>query len=412
MNREGAPASELPRVLFISPRFLFPLDSGGQIRTAQVLRHAHGRLLDVTLLSPATDQEQREHAVELKQICSHLIPYKPRWSIHSLIRRLGRVISLLGPLPVSVASDKSRDLQCALKRLLAERTYQAVVYDFTHTAVNVIPTPGGVRTLLFTHNVEQEIFIRRAEVATGLAGRLLWRNQQRKMERFENQVLGLFDRVLAVSERDAVRFQTLCPGIETTVIPTGVDCTQIAYQPPSKHPTIVFVGSMDAHQNIEGVAWFLERIWPLVKKRRPQASIRIIGRHPPEGMTQRYAGEPNIQFTGWVEDPALESRTGAVFIVPLRVGGGTRIKIYEAMAMGLPVVSTSVGAEGLALRPDAHYQQADTPEAFAQAISLLLEDRNRALALSRGGRTLVERTFGWEHAARAFTDACLNMDDS
>ncbi|MBF0588200.1 MAG: glycosyltransferase [Magnetococcales bacterium] len=396
----------LPRVLFISPRFLFPTDTGGQIRTAQVLRHAHGRWLDITLLSPATLQQQQEHAGDLSTICSRLIPYRTRWQ-HSTMRALGRAMSLLSAWPVSVASDRASHLKQCLRRLMQEGRWQAVVYDFTHMAINYDPPPKGVPALLFTHNVEQEIFKRRAEVARGRFSEMLWRNQYRKMQRFEDSVLGCFETILAVSERDAAFFQRLAPERTIRVIPTGVDTDQIAYQPPGSEPVAVFVGSMDAHQNIEGVGWFLEEIWPLVKQRTPEAQLRVIGRYPPEGFRQRYAADSSVTFTGWVEDPALESRVGALFIVPLRVGGGTRIKIYEAMAMGLPVVSTQVGAEGLALKPGKHYLQGNDPEAFSQRISILFEDRNRTLALSREARTLVERKFGWRHAARAFAEACL-----
>ncbi len=166
------------------------------------------------------------------------------------------------------------------------------------------------------------------------------------------------------------------------------------------------MGSMDAHQNVEGVRWFLEAIWPLVAQQVGNARVRIIGRYPPAALVSAYQADKRIEFTGWVADVAAAARTGQVFIVPLRVGSGTRIKIYEAMALGLPVVSTTIGAEGLELLPGKHFVQADRPEEFAAALVALLNDHETCVTLSKEARLQVESCCGWQQAAQVLARAC------
>lgn len=395
----------LPKILFVTPRFLFPLDSGGQIRSAKILQAAHGRLLDVTLISPATPEQITTHAHALHQVCSRFLPYPPRWS-HPLHRWLGRALALFSDLPVSVASDLSTPLQHLLEQERHAKTYTAEVCDFLHQAINYPAPTDTMPVVLFTHNVEQEIFRRRLEVAKTAWQRWLWRNQYQKMARLESMLVGRFRRVLTVSEPDRLFFTTITQHPDVQTIPTGVDWEELPWQPPAATQEIVFMGSMDAHQNSEGVRWFLETIWPLVAQKVPQARFRIIGRYPPATLVATYAADKRVVFTGWVANVVDAARTGQVFIVPLRVGSGTRIKIYEAMALGLPVVSTTIGAEGLELTPGKHYLQADQPEKVATALVTLLNDHEKCVTLSREARAQVESCCGWQRAAQVLANAC------
>ncbi|MBF0110503.1 MAG: glycosyltransferase [Magnetococcales bacterium] len=397
----------LPRILFATPRFLFPLDTGGQIRSAKILRAAHGTLLHVTLMSPATPEQIHAHAEELKGVCDRFIPYAPRWR-HPLVRSLGRILSLLGPWPVSVATDYSPSFRKRLREERQQGNHCAEVCDFIHLSVNHDQIPDDIPVILFTHNVEQEIFQRRMEIATAWWERWLWRNQYQKMRRLEQTMVPLFPRILTVSERDTLFFRTDPGHPDVRTIPTGVDFERLPWRPPAEPPEVVFIGSMDAHQNVEGVQWFLRDIWPHLSQRVPDARIRVIGRHPPRSLTSAHEHDPRVIFTGWVADVAKESRQGRLLAVPLRVGGGTRIKIYEAMALGLPVVSTAVGAEGLELTPGIHYLEADHPLAFADAVATLLEDRQKCLELSQAARKQVENCCGWKRAAEVLRAACTD----
>lgn len=398
--------SALPKILFATPRFLFPLDTGGQIRSAKILHAVHGSSLDVTLVSPATSRQMQLHSQELRNVCSRFIPYEPRWK-HPLVRLLGRVFSLMGQWPVSVATDFSPSFRQILKEQRNSGGYRALVCDFVHLAVNFNVTPSDIPVVLFTHNVEQEIFFRRLEVATYPWQRWLWKNQYQKMRTLEQTVAPLFHRVLTVSDRDSLFFQKNVRHPDVRIIPTGVDFDLLHWNPPAESLEVVFMGSMDAHQNIEGVQWFFQEIWPLLTSKVPNVQVRIIGRHPPRSLTAAYGNDKGVTFTGWVGDVASAARVGRVLAVPLRVGSGTRIKIYEAMALGLPVVSTSIGAEGLELDPGIHYLQADSPQDFANALAMLLADREKCLELSERARKQVENCCGWQRAAKILTSACL-----
>ncbi|HIJ84472.1 MAG TPA: glycosyltransferase, partial [Magnetococcales bacterium] len=278
---------------------------------------------------------------------------------------------------------------------------------------NYSDVPSDIPSLLFTHNVEQEIFQRRMEVAIHWWQRRLWQSQHRKMRHLERTLLPQFHRVLTVSDRDSLFFRNDSHHPDIRTIPTGVDFERLPWSPPAETLEVVFMGSMDAHQNVEGIQWFLREIWPLLNRRVPQARIRIIGRHPPRSLTLAHEGDARVIFTGWVGDVTEASRSGRVFAVPLRVGSGTRIKIYEAMALGLPVVSTTIGAEGLELEPGAHYLQADSPGDFAEALSCLLLDWEKCMEMSKRARHRVENCCGWKRAAEVFTVACMEpVDDA
>ncbi|MBF0423633.1 MAG: glycosyltransferase [Magnetococcales bacterium] len=400
-------AANLPKILFATPRFLFPTDTGGQIRSAKILHAAHGKLLDVTLVSPATPRQVETYRRELDQVCSRFIPYPCRWS-NPLLRALGRSLSLFGSLPVSVAADISPELQQLLARLRLPGDLHAEVCDFLHLAINYTTFPKTMPTILFTHNVEQEIFRRRLEVSRHWWQRRLWQDQYHKMQHLESILIPRFTRILTVSDRDRHFFAHSCRHPDIRTIPTGVDFDRLPWQPPAETREVVFMGSMDAHQNIEGIQWFLEEIWPLLNRKVANPRLKIIGRHPPPSLVAARKQDEKITFTGWVADIVSACRSGQVLAVPLRVGSGTRIKIYEAMALGLPVVSTAVGAEGLDLIPGTHYLQADQPQDFAAALASLLDNRNLGLELSRRARSQVETCCGWSRAAQVLAAACLD----
>ncbi|MBN1464476.1 glycosyltransferase [candidate division KSB1 bacterium] len=393
--------AKLPRLLFVSPRFLFPADTGGQIRSGQILRHLNNRRFDITLISPADAQQEKVHADDLHLVCNKFIRYRPPQ--RGLSADVKRALSLLHPLPASVFSDNSAELRSILSELQLE--HQVVIYDFIHSAVNYVPQDSA-RTILFTHNVEQNIYRRNAQLNGAPWKRMIWRSQWKKMARFENDALGRFYRILTVSELDAEFFRRTHPDADIKTIPTGVDVDYFKYAPPNDSKTIFFVGSMDYSANIDGVRWFLQDVWPMVRERHADALVKIIGRYPPPALVDRFGRDDRVTFTGWVKDVYQESKDGSVNIVPLRIGSGTRIKMYESLAMGIPIVSTTIGAEGLPVVHEQHFLKADDAGEFADAIDSLLRDADVRARLSRNGRELVEKKFTWEKVADAFADHC------
>lgn len=390
-----------PTLLFISPRFLFPADEGGKIRTSNILRQMKAGPFQITLASPAPPDAARFQR-ELDTVCDHFTPWPATPA--STQRRLR---ALLDPRPVSVATDDTPQGRAAIAEALQTRP-DVVVVDFPHAAVL---TPGAITppSILFTHNVETEIYERHARLATGPM-RLLWPAQARKMARFERQTLARFTRVIAVSARDARALQSRFHLTTVDTIDTGVDLDFFHPTPPPPQPapdagTIVFTGVMDSPANIEGVRFLMNQVWPLVVKARPAAKALIVGRNPPQSLIA--AAPPNWTYTGTVPDIRPHVAAAHLAVIPLNVGSGTRIKAFEAMAMARPVVSTTIGVEGLGITPGQHLLIADDAPAFAAAILRLLDDPPLRLRLTQAARALLETNFSWAQVARQFEAICL-----
>ena len=400
-----------PRLAFISPVFLFPNDTGGRIRTTNILRGLKGGAFHVTLLGPAGEEQQRRWAWRLAELCDDFVAWQPQPSR----ARWRRAWDLLDPLPVNVVADRTVAALRAVRRALVPRAFDVAVFDFVHAAV-LRPPDIDTATMCFTHNVEAEIFARHADRARGALMRAVWAAQSTKMRRFEAAALRSFTSVIAVSERDAACFRDQYAVAAPAVIPTGVDLDFFAWRAPPRvgadtPPTVVFTGSMDWDANIDGVHDFLDNVWPLVVERVPRARFTVVGRSPPRALVERGRGIPGVNFTGLVDDVRPYVHGAHVFVIPLRVGGGTRIKAFEAMAMGCPVVSTTIGIEGLTVLAEEHFLLRDGAAEQAGAIVSLLEDEAMRHALSARARRCVESRFGHEVAARVFEGACLAAVD-
>lgn len=394
-----------PRLLFISPRFLFPLNEGGKIRTVGILRAMHGGAFDITLASPQPPDVYR-HAASLAEVCDTFVGWPaPGQS------PLGRLAALIGRLPVSVAGDRSKAGCGVVARELASRP-AVVVVDFPHAAV-LLPKKLDMPSVMFTHNVETEIYERHATVAQGL-WKQVWRREAAKMKAFEHEILSRFDTVVAVSQRDGQVLRQRFDLKAVNEIDTGVDLDYYAFHPPADAArTVVFAGAMDSRSNIEGVSFLMNEVWPIVAAARPDAQMVVVGRNPPATLVAEAArkGLP-WRFTGFVDDMRPEVLAGDVSVIPLRVGSGTRLKTFEAMALGRPVVSTTLGVEGLAVVPAEHCLIADTAESFATEIIRLLADarlRSRLAASARG--LLEQQRFSWQAIGRQFESICHRTID-
>jgi glycosyltransferase involved in cell wall biosynthesis len=275
-----------------------------------------------------------------------------------------------------------------------------VVCDFLDAAVN-FPSRLPVPSVLFQHNVESEIWRRHAETESSPIRRQVFRREYKKMLRYERAMVAKFDRVIAVSEHDRSLMSRWLQASRIDVVPTGVDLSQFRSNElsDSNSNLVVFVGAMDWEPNIDAVEHFCATVWPDVIAKVPYARFRIVGRNP-DARVRRLQGV-NVEVTGSVPSVVSYLRDAAVVIVPLRIGGGTRLKIYEAMASGKAVVSTAIGAEGLDVNPGKDIWIADEPREIAQAVIGLLEDGGLR---QRVGRAAVEQAakFDWSVVASAF----------
>ncbi len=396
------------RILWLSAGLLLPLDKGGKLRSWHLLRHLAARH-HVTYLGFADAWNTEQDLQGMHEVCDDL-QVLPRRDVAkgSLRFYVDAARYLADPLPYAVAKYQSAAYRERLAALLAGGRFDALVCDFLVPAVNM-PPRLDCPSVLFTHNVEAEIWRRHAETETRPLRRQLLAGQWRRMLRFEGKTLSRFDRILAVSESDREMFSRLyeTPARLVHVIPTGVDTTYFAPDPTVRPDPlrVVFTGSMDWLPNEDAVLYFCRDILPRLRAAEPGVSLAIVGRNPTPAVRRLAERDPGIEVTGRVADVRPHVARAALSIVPLRIGGGTRLKIYESMAMGRAVVSTTVGAEGLPLGPGRDIALADEPAAFADEVLRLLRDERARRAMEEAGLSLVRERYDWSAVAGVLENA-------
>ena len=397
------------RVLWLNAGLLLPLDKGGKLRTWHLLRHL-AQHHQITYLSFADPDTTAAHSAGMREVCEQL-EVVPRRDARKggLAFYAGAALSIVDPLPYAAGKYRSPRYAEAVRRLIATTAFDLIVCDFLVPAVNMphdLPCPA----VIFTHNVESEIWRRHYEQQTHPARRLLFRQQWRRMLRFEAATLRRFDLVLAVSDADRDTFQRLYSrDLRSPIftVATGVDTSFFTPRPhAAERRHLVFTGSMDWIPNEDAMTHFCRDVLPLVRREEPDVTLSIVGRNPTPAV-QRLAEIAGVEVTGRVEDVRGHIARGAVYVVPIRIGGGTRLKIFEAMAMGKAVVSTGVGAEGLPVTDGRDVVIADTPQAFATAIVSLLRDPERRAQLERAARSLVVTHYDWAAVAGQLEEALV-----
>ncbi|MFO1027537.1 MAG: glycosyltransferase [Acetobacteraceae bacterium] len=396
-----------PSLLFVSPRFLFPMDQGGKIRTGNILKGLKGGAFEVVLASPAPPDAAR-HQAEIEAACDRFLPWP-----QAPYSRLRRVAALVSKLPVAAATDRSPAGSHVVAQAL-EAKPAVVIADFPHADV-LLPEPIHTASVMFTHNVEAEIFERHAQRARRGIWKFLWADQARKMAALEQSALSRYDTVIAVSARDRDVLAQRYDLEHVEAIDTGVDLDFFPAHPPEAADdpggdggTLVFVATMTWAANVEGIHFLLDEVWPRVTAVRPKLKAVIIGRNPPQALADKIRERGlAVTLTGFVDDIRPYVAKANVYVIPLFVGSGTRIKAFEAMAMGRPVVSTTLGIEGLHVTDGENFVRADNAEEFASAILRLLDDTPLRQRIAGAARQLMEDRFSWSTVARQFESICL-----
>lgn len=380
------------KILWISPFFLHPTNRGGQIRTLGTLKELHKRhQIDFCALNPASNVEgpalsseycTRHFAVDHDPV--------PRNSWRMIPHLLGGIFS---SLPLAVSRYKSANLKNLILKRLAEDQYDSIVCDFLACAPNL---PEMARVVLFQHNVETTIWQRHAEQATSPVRRAFFNLQASRMAAYERDTCRQSRFTIAVSAVDAERLRAEFGVERVASVLTGVDVDSL--KPPiSAAPVgdLIFSGSMDWLPNVDAMEYFLRDIFPLILRERPGTTLTIAGRSPDARVVRAAAGVDGVTVTGSVPDMRPFLWGSKISIIPLRIGGGTRLKVYESMAAGVPLVSTTIGAEGLAYTPGQDLVLADSPEAFARECLRLLSDADLRGAIATSARKLVTENFSW-----------------
>lgn len=386
------------RVLLLSPTLPYPPTDGGRIRVLNLLRQSL-RAFEVTLLAletESTDAESlpilRREGVDARLVSYTFPPTSPKLSPRAVLRALSQ------GFPLTVSRYVLSSYQHALEALLKSESFDLVHMEMIHLApyLGVIRRLSRAPVLLSTQNVDSDLWRRAAPYQPSALRGFLFDWQASVFRKMEKRIGSQVDGITVASERDATLFREVVHDVPVEVVDNGVDLS--AYRPhlDAEEPqTCVFTASYDWLPNADAVVYFCSEIWHRIRRRLPNAQFFAVGKEPSPAM-RTWHRQDGIAVTGRV--PAIQPylERASVYVVPLRIGGGTRLKILEAMACGKAIVSTPIGCEGLEVIPGRDLLVAETPDAFADAVVSLMEDEGRRRELGAHARRRVEERYSWD----------------
>jgi sugar transferase (PEP-CTERM/EpsH1 system associated) len=397
----------MKKILFLTSQLPYPPHQGGAIRTYNMIVNLAPRH-EIHLLSFAHSPDDLERAAPLHPYCQTIEVVPVPW--RSGLKRL--LTTLFSPLPDMALRLPSAQFRRKLAARLGGERFDVVQVESIEMAPYAMGDAGWEmddtqdRPLWVFDDYNAEYVLQQRAFETDVRHPRRWIGalysfiQWQKLRRYEAAVCQRVDQVIAVSEADKeiLILQELGPGVEVTVIPNGVDTR--AYDPEQTYAlvlephSVVFTGKMDFRPNIDAVLWFCHQVLPLIKTQVPDVHFYIVGQRPPQRL-RPLAEDPAVTLTGYVDDVRPYIAGAGVYVVPLRIGGGTRLKIMEAMALGKAIVSTSLGCEGYPVTSGRELVIADTPQDFARCVVELLGDAQRREELGRAGRRFVEERYDW-----------------
>lgn len=379
------------KILFLAARLPYPLDTGAKIRAYHILKglaHEH----EVTLLAFHGSTTELEHVGPLSKLGINVVPVLNQ-AINKGVSPWLLIRNLFSRLPVTVQKYQSETFRIELSRLLNDR-YDIVHCEHLHVA-HYADSQKNCRKVLDAHNVEAEIIERMCAVETNALKRAFLAWHAAKVKRFEQSVVRYFDLVLAVSDRDRAALKKMSGRNNVSTVENGVDVDHFVSNGGPKNGSLVFVGSMDWLPNVDGIKYFVDDILPLIQREVGAIPFYVVGKNPPRDITELAKKKEGVIVTGAVDDVRPYIDAASVYVVPLRFGGGTRLKVLEAFAMGKTVVSTSLGSEGIDFKAGEHLLIADDPKAFAECVITLLKNEKRNEQMRRAARKLAEERYSW-----------------
>ena len=384
------------KILFVSPFLPSPARFGGQRRIDGIARELASRH-EVSVLSfNAEDEWELQSLDATRRYCREVrtVPnYEPR---DRGAKRQAQLRSLISPHSYERSLTRGRvDFQRALDDMLRTTAFDVVQVEFMHMAAFSFAGAGDSALLVLDeHNIEYDILRRTSEAGTTIVRRVYNALNWRKLAREERAAWRRFDGVALTSDRDEALLHADCAGCRTAVVPNGVDVGGFPRSTGQVDPdSILFFGAINYFPNADGVTYFVDEVFPLVREQRPGSTFRILGPGAGEEVLSR--GGSGVEILGMVDDVNPHIDRAAVVVVPLRIGGGTRLKIVEAMAKGKAVVSTRLGAEGIDAVDGEHLLLADTPQEIADKVAQVLAYPGLAQRLGDAGRRLAESRYSW-----------------
>ncbi len=388
------------KILIISMVLPFPLKAGGRIRVYNLIKRLSKRHT-IHLLCLADSREDIGYAEELRRFCDRVdvVVLRPGrfWLFFRVIRN---IFLFLKGMPLVVINKRSDRMMKMVKELIAKGDFDCLQFEWLQMAQYVPDDSEALirdKGVLVEHDVAYLPLERRAWIYKGLRG-WFWSMEYRRMLRFERDITERFREVVAMSEEDRTRLFSLNQNLRIKVVPNGVDCGHYSIRKADKEPqTILFTGWMRHDPNVDGIVFFLKEIFPLIRDRNPDVKLFVAGGGLPHHVEMLAGGYgDSVVLTGYVEDIRELLNRACVSIVPLRIGGGTRLKILESMAAGTAVVSTSVGCEGLDVMPGEHLYVADDPNDFADRVLFLLRDDAERKRIEENALSLVKERYDWD----------------
>lgn len=387
------------KILIVTTKSPYPLFEGRALRTYNLIKQAalHHEIHLLSFVQTPEDLEGIEH---MRSICK-VVEYEKLYFDGAKTQILKDAIcELFSRAPLPVVKYRTAGMRAKMRKLMQTHQYDLVHLDMLHLA-DYMDLCGNTPVALIEHNVEHVILDRRADNETRPLHRAYLRYQAAKLKSYEGRACQRAQHVVAVSELDAQQLRDLGPGARVTSVPNGVDTEYFrTSQTPRKPTSLVFVGGFTWFPNLDAITYFCEDILPKLLKAIPNIQLTVIGKQPDTPVAQEIAKHPNVKLAGLVEDIRPDVDAAAAYIVPLRIGGGTRLKILDALSMSKAIISTSVGCEGLDVEDGKTIVIADTPDAFAQAIVKVLAEPVWADTIGQQGRQLVESRYDWAAVAK------------
>ena len=395
------------RILFVTQIVPYPPHGGVLQRGYNLLREL-GRQHEVHLCAFVHPDELRSEAdiarsrEELGRFCKQ-VEYFELWPKKSALHKLAALAAgVFYPLPFSVLAQKNARLARRVRDLCASGAVDVVHLD----TIGLAPLRrfcGDVPTVLAHHNIESQLMERRADHEPGVFGRWYVRTQAARLKRYERDQAPRFARNITVSPLDSRQLETIAPGARALDVSNGVDIDYFKPLDVAQEPAMVYTGGMNMFANRDAVEWFIDEIWPRIRRELPQAQFNAVGAYPSRRVLAAAAAGIGVNAPGFLADVRPLVGRSSIYVVPLRVGGGTRLKMVDAMAQGKAIVATSVGAEGISGENGRHFVLADDPDAFAAAVVRLIGDAPARKRLGDAARRQAEEVYAWPGLAARLT---------
>jgi polysaccharide biosynthesis protein PslH len=396
------------RILWIGHNLAYPPVRGVLMRNFNLLRETakHYELHVLAFDQPQTrpsGTSAEDCAVALRKFCTH-VEWVPLFSDFSKSKHWLGVHGLISNKAYDLNWFASKTMVKQLKLTLDKLKFDVVHFD-TLGLAPYRKYVSGAGTVLNHHNIESSMMKHRAETEMRRIPRVYWRWEANKLLQAERKYCPQFDVNLVVSPEDGSTLSELIPGIKTRTVPNGVDTEYFTPRTDPGGSTLLFCGGLDWYPNAEAMSYFFEEIWPKLKIVRPDIRIVVVGRNPPKWLSNIATADRRIEVTGFVNDVRPYFKEATAYFCPIRVGGGTRLKILDALAMGMPLIGTTFSCSGISVQNEKNVLLADTPEEFIKQINRVLADPLLRTELAKRGRELVCQQYSWSVIGESISQA-------